>query len=180
MIKNFFLVAYRNLAKSKLYSFINIAGLSVGIAACILIFLYVQNELNYDRYNIKVSRIYRLTEMLHLPKEDRPQAVTSPIMAPTLQANFPEIQKSARITFSSRVLSVKERKFYDTKVVYADSTLFDIFTFPMVAGDPKTSLTRPYSIVLTESAAKKYFGDDEALGKIMQLLISLLIVCFHA
>jgi putative ABC transport system permease protein len=168
MIKNFFLVAYRNLVKSKLYSFINIAGLSVGIAACILIFLYVQYELSYDKYNVKAGRIYRLTEMLHLPKEDRPQAVTSPIMTPTLQANFPEIQKSVRITFSSRVLSVKERKFYDTKIVYADSTLFDIFTFPMLHGDPHTALTRPYSIVLTEAAAKKYFGDDPALGKVMQ------------
>src|SRR5688572_17840962 len=168
MIKSFFLVAYRNLVKSKLYSFINIAGLSVGIAACILIFLYVQYELSYDKYHVKATRIYRLTEILHLPKEDRSQAVTSAIMAPTLQTKFPEIQKTVRFTFSSRVLSLKERKFYDTKIVYADSTLFDIFTFPMVAGDSKTSLTSPYSIVLTESAAKKYFGDDEALGKIMQ------------
>ena len=168
MIKNFFVVAYRNLVKSKLFSFINIAGLSVGMAACVLIFLYVRYELSYDKYNKKVARIYRLTEILHLPKEDRHQAVTSPVMAPTLQANFPEIQKTVRFTFSSRVLSVKERKFYDTQIAYADSTLFDIFTFPMVAGDPKTSLTKPYSIVLTESAAKKYFGDDEALGKIMQ------------
>ena len=173
MIKNFFLVAYRNLVKNKLYSFINITGLSVGIAACILIFLYVQNELSYDKYHEKANRIYRLTEMLHLPKEDRPQAVTSPPMAPTLQANFPEIKKSVRITFSSRVLSVKEKKFYDTKIVYADSTLFDIFTFPMLQGDPQKALTHPYSIVLTETAAKKYFGNDpdsyrEALGKIMQ------------
>jgi putative ABC transport system permease protein len=103
-----------------------------------------------------------------LPKEDRAQAVTSPIMAPTLESKFPEIQKTVRFIGSSRVLSVKERKFYDTKIVYADSTLFDIFTFPMVAGNPKTSLTKPYSIVLTEAAAKRYFGDDEALGQIMQ------------
>ena len=168
MIKNFFLVAYRNLVKSKLYSFINIAGLSVGIAACILIFLYVQYELSYDKYHVKANRIYRLTEILHLPKEDRPQAVTSAIMAPTLETNFPDIQKSVRFTFSSRVLSVKERKFYDTKIAYADSTLFDIFTFPMLQGDPRSSLTRPYSIVLTEATAKKYFGDDPALGKVMQ------------
>src|SRR5262245_51043187 len=119
MIRNFFLVAYRNLVKSKLYSFINIAGLSVGIAACLLIFLYVQYELSYDKFHKKADRIYRLTEVLHLPKEDRQQAVTSAVMAPTLQANFPEIQKSVRFSSSSRVISVQERKFYDTKIVYA-------------------------------------------------------------
>jgi putative ABC transport system permease protein len=169
MIKNYLKVAWRNLMRNKGFSFINIAGLVIGIISCILIFLYVQYELSYDKYNKQSPEIYRLTEILHLPKEDRPQAVTSPIMAPTLQANFPEIKKSVRLTNSSRVLSVKEKKLYDTKIVYADSTLFDIFTYPMLQGDPQKALVNPYSIVLTQNTAKKYFGNEAPLGKIMQL-----------
>lgn len=169
MIKNYFKIAWRNLVKNKSFSFINIAGLVIGITSCVLIFLYVQYELSYDKYNQQASQIYRLTEILHLPKEDRPQAVTSPIMAPTLQANFPEIKKSVRLTSSGRILGVNEKKLYDTKIVYADSALFDIFTFPMLQGDPQKALVNPYSIVLTENTAKKYFGNEQALGKIMQL-----------
>ena len=170
MIRNYFKTAWRNLAKNKLYSFINITGLSVGIASCMLIFLYVQYDLSYDRYHEKADRIYRLTELLHLPKEDRPQAVTSPPMAPAAKDHFPEVEKTVRFIFSSRVLSVKERKFYDTKIMYADSTMFDIFTFPLLQGDPAKALAEPFSIVLTESAAKKYFGNDpdsyrDVLGK---------------
>jgi len=168
MIKNYFKTAYRNLAKNKLYSFINIVGLATGISVCMLIFMYVQYELSYDRYHAKAKRIYRLTEMLHLPKEDRPQAVTSPPMAPALQANCPEVEKTVRISPSSRILSYQQKKLYGTKIIYADSTLFDIFTFPMLKGDPKKALVNPYSIVVTESAAKKYFGNEPALGKIMQ------------
>src|SRR5580765_3874599 len=126
MIKNYFKTAWRNLVKNKTFSFINIAGLVIGITSCILIFLYVQYELSYDKYNSQATQIYRLSEVLHLPKEDRPQAVTSSIMAPTLQAIFPEIKKSARLTFSGRILSVNEKKLYDTKIAYADSSLFEI------------------------------------------------------
>jgi putative ABC transport system permease protein len=169
MIKNYFKTAWRNLWKNKTFSFINIAGLVIGITSCILIFLYVQYELSYDKYNKQAPEIYRLTEILHLPKEDRPQAVTSPIMASTLPANFPEIKKSVRLTNSGRILSVKEKKLYDTKIVYADSALFDIFTFPMLQGDPQRALANPYSIVLTQNTAKKYFGNEAPLGKIMQL-----------
>src|ERR1043166_7749931 len=169
MFKNYLTTAWRNLVKNKFYSILNIAGLTIGITSCILIFLYVQFELSYDKYNRQSKNIYRLTELLHLPKEDRPQAVTSPIMAPTFQSKFPEIKRSVRFVNSGRVLSVNQKKLYDTKIVYADSTLFNIFTFPMLQGDPQKALTRPFSIVLTEQAAKKYFGSEEALGKVMQL-----------
>lgn len=169
MIKNYLKVVWRNLWKNKLYSFINLTGLTVGVTACILIFLYVQFELSFDKYHKQSKNIYRLTEILHLPKEDRPQAVTSPPMAPELQQNFPEIKKAVRIIYSGRILSVNEKKLYETKIMYADSTLFDIFTFPLIKGNEKTALVNPYSIVLTESTAKKYFGNSEALGKVMQL-----------
>jgi putative ABC transport system permease protein len=131
--------------------------------------MYVEYELSYDRYNTKSKCIYRLTEMLHLPKEDRPQAVTSPPMAPALKNNCPEIEQTVRINTSSRILSYQQKKLYGTKIIYADSTLFDIFTFPILKGDPQKALVNPYSIVVTESAAKKYFGNEPALGKVMQL-----------
>ena len=169
MFKNYFKTALRNLGKNRLYSFINIAGLSIGIACCVLIFLYVQFQWSYDRFNTNAEHIYRLTEILHLPKEDNARAVTSPPMAPALQSAFPEIEKSVRINNSSRILSYGEVKIYDTRIKYADSTLFDVFTFPMVAGNPQKALVQPYSIVLTESAAKKYFGNERALGAVMKL-----------
>ncbi len=169
MIRNYFKTALRNLAKNKLYSFINITGLSVGIASCMLIFLYVQYDLSYDRYHKKADRIYRLTEVLHLPKEDRPQAVTSPPMAPAIKQHFPEVEKTVRFTSSSRFISVNDRKFYDTKLMYADSTVFDVFSFKLLEGNATTALVEPYSIVLSESASKKYFGIEPALGKTMQL-----------
>ena len=169
MIKNYLKTAWRNLARNKFYSILNIAGLTIGITSCILIFLYVQFELSYDKYNRRSKNIYRLTELLHLPKEDRPQAVTSPIMAPIFQAKFPEIKNSVRFINSGRVLSVNQKKIYSTKIVYSDSSLFNVFTFPMVEGQPARALVNPYSIVLTEATAKKYFGEEEPLGKIMQL-----------
>ena len=154
MFKNYFKVALRNLWKNKAFSAINIVGLSAGLAVCLLIVLYVKDEMSYDKYNEKAPQIYRLTEILHLPKEDRPQAVTSPIMAPTFQAHFPEIKKSVHLINSSRLLSVNERKLYGTKIVYADSSLFDVFTFPMLQGQPQRALVNPYSIVLTKNTAK--------------------------
>ena len=169
MIKNYFKTAWRNLKRNKLYSIINITGLSIGIACCIFIFLYIQLESGYDKYNVKAGRIYRLIEILHMPKEDNARAVTSPPMAPALKANFPEIQKIVRINYSGRTVSRKKKKFTDIKIIYADSTLFDIFTFPMIYGNPQNALVNPYSIVLTESTAKKYFGNEQALGKIMEL-----------
>jgi putative ABC transport system permease protein len=169
MIKNYFKTAWRNLKGNKLYSLINITGLSIGIACCIFIFLYVRLELSYDKYNVNAGRIYRLTEVLHMPNGDNARAVTSPPMAVTLQANFPEIEKAVRINYSARNVSNKEKKFNDIRIIYADSTLFDVFTFPMQAGISRQALTRPYSIVLTRSAAKKYFGNEQPLGKFMQL-----------
>src|SRR5580704_17768816 len=102
MLKNYLKIIWRNLWKNKLYSFINITGLSVGVTCCVLIFLYVQYELSYDKFNIKSNEVYRLTEVLHLPNENNARAVTSPPMAPALQANFPEVLKTVRISFSGR------------------------------------------------------------------------------
>ncbi len=167
MLSNYLKIALRTLWKNKGFGFINIAGLAMGISTCILIAFYVLDESGYDTFHTKADRIYRLTEILHMPKENRPQAVTSPPMAPALKENFPEIEKTVRLSRSSRSLAYQDKKMYDTKIWYADSSLFEIFTFPMIKGNPKTALVNPYSIVLTEQAAKKYFGEDDALGKLM-------------
>ncbi len=167
MLKNYLKVAFRSLLKNWQFSFINIAGLAIGISICILIALYVLDELSFDAFHTKADRIVRLTPTLHMPKGDRPRAITSPVMGPALQANFPEIERIARLSGSSRTVAYKEKKIYDTKVLYADSAFFDIFTFPMIAGNPKTALVNPYSIVLTQLAARKYFDNEDPMGKIM-------------
>jgi putative ABC transport system permease protein len=169
MFRNYLKVTFRTLLKSKAFSLINILGLTIGISTCILITLYVLDELSYDRFHANAGRIFRLTELLHLPREVRPQTVTSPPMGPALLQNFPEVQKMVRLNKSSRQLAYGDVKFFDTRVWYADSTLFQIFTFPMIKGNPDKALTEPYSIVLTQKAAKRYFGDADPLGKTMAL-----------
>ncbi len=169
MIKSYLKTALRNLKKNKLYSFINIAGLSVGISCCLLILLYIKYELSFDRFNKKADRVFRLTEILHLPNEDNARAVTSPPMAPLLKQSLPEVISTVRISFSQRPLSYKDTKNFDVTTIYADSTLFDIFSFNVVEGNSRTALVNPYSVVLTESAEKKFFGNEPALGKKMKL-----------
>ena len=163
--------------KNKLFSFINIFGLAIGITCCILIFLYVQNELSYDRYNEKIDRIYRVSSNTHQPKKEVNFAPTSPVTAERLRQNFPEIQKIVRFGSTQRTISYNNKKFFDATVWYADSTLLEIFTLPMVSGNPSKALTAPYSIVLSETAVKKYFGNDQPIGKLLKFsdTLSLLV-----
>jgi putative ABC transport system permease protein len=168
MFKNYIKIAWRNLWKNKLFSFINIFGLAIGISCCILIFLYVQNELSYDTFNEKADRIYRITSKIHQPKKIVWFAPTSPITGERLRQNFPEIKKIVRFNFTKRPISYNNKKFSEATVLYSDSTLFDVFTLPMVSGNPAKALIAPYSIVLTETAVKRYFGDEPAMGKLMK------------
>lgn len=169
MLKNYFKIAWRNLLRNKLYSLINIIGLAIGVSCCVLIFLYVQYELSYDSYNTKAGRLFRLTTESHEPKKTEHFAPTSPMVSQRIHDNFPEVEQFARLNFSKRSVSYGTAKFYDTRILYADSSLLTMFTFPMLAGDPVKALTAPYSIVLTESAAKKYFGNEPAYGKTMKM-----------
>lgn len=169
MIRNYLKVAIRTLWKNRAFSFINISGLAIGISTCTLISLYVLDELSYDRFHEKGDRIFRLTELLHLPKEVRPQTVTSPPMAAAVKDNFAEVEKTVRLNRSSRTLSYKDNKFFDTQLWYADSTFLEMFTFPVIRGNAHTALVEPYSVVLTEKAATRYFGTEDPLGKNMVL-----------
>ncbi len=165
MYKNYVKIAWRNLIKKKAYSTINIFGLGLGIACCFLIFLFVQDELSYDTYHEKKERIYRV---IHGVKSgEYPFWVwgNAPI-GPALSREFPEVEKV--VQFSGRadiLLSIGDKMHQEEGIFFMDSTVFDVFSWKLIAGNPKTALTAPYSIVLTESAARKYFGDEDPIGK---------------
>ncbi|MEO6302478.1 MAG: ABC transporter permease [Bacteroidia bacterium] len=168
MIKNYLKIAWRNLWNNKLFSFINIVGLAVGVTCCVLIFLYVQNELSYDKFNDKADRIYRVASKIIQENKEETFAPTSPITSQKIQAAFPEVQKIVRFTFSRRPVAYNEKRFYDTKILFADSTLLDIFSFPLIEGNAQKALNAPYTIIVTEKIAKKYFGNEPALGKMLK------------
>lgn len=169
MFKNFWKTAWRNLWKNKLYALINITGLSVGIVCCVFIFSYVQYEQGYDKFNLKAGDIYRLTEVLHLPRETNARALTSPPMAPLVKARFPEVKEAVRLSFSGRHISCNDKKIQDAKIMYADSGFFNVFTFQVREGNLQGTLNKPYSIVLTQTLAEKYFQKGAAVGKTVYL-----------
>jgi putative ABC transport system permease protein len=166
MFKNYLKIALRNILRYRTYSFINIIGLAIGMACCILIMLFVQDELRYDSYHANADNIYRLYA------ESKSQGETSrfaPVGAPIgkLFSNvLPEIRQVTRINRGSRVL-VKNgnKKFFEERFFYGDPETFDVFSFSFIKGDAQTALAAPFSVVITESTAQKYFGDDDPVGK---------------
>lgn len=168
MFKNYFKIAWRNIWNNKLFSFINLFGLAIGIACCAIIFLYVNWELSYDTYNTNLDRVYRVTTKLKQPKKTEYFAPSSPMMSATIKANLPEVEQILRFNDARRSISYNSKKIIDNKISYADSSLFNFFTFQIVEGDAKQALNKPYSIVLTESIAKKIFGKESAFGKMIQ------------
>jgi putative ABC transport system permease protein len=170
MIKNFIKTAFRSLLKNKGFTAINILGLALGLATCLLIVFYVIDELSYDRYNTKADRIYRVNMDMKYGGNVASYAITPPPLAAALASSFPEIEKTARLIHDQGVRIKKGNEYIqEEKVIYADSKIFDVFTLPMIAGDPKTALTEPYTAVITESTAKRYFNTTDALGKTLSL-----------
>lgn len=177
MISNYFKIAWRSLSRSKMYSLINIVGLTVGIACCILIVLYVKDELSYDKYHKNYQEIYRVLHA-YREKSDHPLPAPAPgeyqvwgnaPVAPALQADFPEIRETTRFTSPvTLLLQYKEKRFQENNLVFADSTMFDLFSWKMRYGNPQTALTAPFSIVLTESMARKYFGNSNPVGQVFK------------
>jgi len=168
---NYLKIALRNLKKHKGYSFINIAGLAISMACCILIILYIYSELNYDRYHENADRIYRLGTNFDVGKMHANSAVSNHPIGPTLSRDYPEVLHATRIRpYMPRTLvEYKERQFFEEKIFYADNSAFDVFSFPMIRGDQKSALVTAYSLVITEKVAKKYFGDEDPIGKILRL-----------
>jgi len=166
MLKNYLKIALSNIVRYKSYSLINIIGLAVGIVCIILIVLWIQDELSYDQHHKNAKRIYRVGTQFG-PTVDSRGAYTAPPMAAELINDFPEIEAITRICFwyPNILVQYKEKHFFERRIIWADSSLFNVFTIPFIKGNPKKALTRPGTIVITESTAKKYFGEDEPIGK---------------
>jgi putative ABC transport system permease protein len=166
MLKNIFRTAIRNIAKRKFYFFINISGLSIGIASFIFISLYIMNEINYDRFHDNYENVYRVNVKGHMMGQTMDMASTASPMAKALLDDYPEVEHVTRIKRSGAwFIGRGEKKFNEDGVLFADSTFFDVFDFELLQGDRKTALINPRSIILTESYVKKYFGDEDPMGK---------------
>ena len=168
MFKNYFKIAWRNLIKHKGISAINLFGLTVGLTSCLLITVYILNELSYDRYNKNAKNIYRVTRDFN-NKEGVVSLRLSTVAPPFgyyLPTDFPEIQKMTRLLDDGiSPLRYKEKLFNEKDVFFADENLFDVFTIKVLKGNPATALRDPFSIMLTEESAKKYFGDEDPMNK---------------
>lgn len=172
MYKNYFKVAYRNLARKKAYAFINVLGLALGIACCILISMFVRDELSYDNYHAKRDRIFRVIHGQTANDGTTPYPFwvwnNAPV-GPALKRDFPEIDKVVQFSGRSDILlSYGDKMYQEEGVFFMDSTVFDVFSWRLLKGNPQTALAAPYSIVLTESAARKYFGDEDPIGKTLK------------
>jgi len=165
MIKNYLKIAFRNLWRHRVFSFINILGLTVGMTACFLIFLYVKFELSYDKFNSKAANIYRLNTDIKTPSETINTSVTAWPFAPNIKREFPEVETFTRVNNGSFLVRKGDAKFQEDNTLFADSTFFDVFDIKMLKGDPKKALKDMFSIVFTEDAAKKYFGKEDPIGK---------------
>ncbi len=170
MIKNLLKIAYRNFKKDKWYTLLNIIGLTIGITFSLLLIFYVRDELSFDRYHKKADRIFRIVSYIRERDKNTNWTLTQAPLAATLKKDYPEVEQSARFMGRERTLFKNgENNFYETRVYYADSTVFKIFTFPFVQGNPQKALTEPNSIVITKSLADKYFGDDQpVIGKTLR------------
>jgi len=162
MLKNYLKIAWRNLIKSKSFSILNVLGLSTGMACSILILLWVQNEVSYDQFHTDSKRTYRFI----VNSGDFKTAVSSAGMGPDLKDELSEIESIVRITkIQDVIFNVGDHVYEETNFIYVDRNFLSFFDFPLVRGEKSTVLNDPNTIVLTESIAKKYFGEEDALGK---------------
>jgi putative ABC transport system permease protein len=168
MFKNYLKTAFRNLLRSKFYTSINIIGLAVGLATCLLIFLYVHDELSFDKYNVNADRIYRVNNEVKFGDNYFDLAVCPALQGSTMVREFPQVQQYTRLRWYGSFLVKKgNENIQEGRIGFADSSLFDVFTLPMIQGDPKTALKEYHSLVITESIAKKYFNSTDVVGKTM-------------
>ena len=170
MIKNYFVLSWRNLLRNKVFSFINITGLSLGLACCMIIILYSKDELSFDRFHANSNHIYRITNSTIEPngKVQNTSGITGMLPGPVFQSEIPEIKEFLRL--QGDLLSVKVgAKIFEQEVTYVDDNFFSFFSFPLKEGNINTALKDLYSVVLNEELAKKFFGTSSAIGKIIEL-----------
>ena len=168
MLKNYFKTAFRTLLRNKFYTLINIIGLAIGLATCFLIILYVLDELSFDKYNANAKRIYRVNNEIKFGDNYFDMAVSPALLGSTMVRDFPEVQQYTRLRWYGSFLVKKgNENIQEGRVGFADSTLFEVFSLPVIEGDPKTALVEPHSLVITEKVAKKYFNTTDVVGKTM-------------
>ncbi|MGB4973927.1 MAG: ABC transporter permease [Cyclobacteriaceae bacterium] len=169
MYRSYFKIGWRNLVKNKGLFAINITGLAMGIATCLIIMLFVVDELSYDRYNEKADRMVRIVLKGKFNGEVIKEAVTPAPVAPTLKDEFPEVEEATRLrNFGSPQITHDNTTYSNSKVAFVDPTFFSVFTLPFLQGDPTSALTEPNTIVLTKDEAAKYFGKEDPINKILE------------
>ena len=170
MFKNYLKIAYRNILKSKVYSLINILGLALGISCCIVIFLYVTNEMSYDKYHKNLDYIYRVAVKSQSTTATSAAARICAPVGQVLKDKFPQVDKVARILpVQSGLVKYQDKMFYEDNRMFAETELFSILTIPFLKGNPVTALDRPATVVISERIATKYFGQENPIGKLIEI-----------
>src|SRR5665213_720723 len=168
MFKNYFKVAFRNLRRNKIYSFINIAGLGIGLACAMLILLYVKDEVSFDKFHKNVNHIYRIVSKNKHNGAEYKSGNTGFLQGPRFAQNVPGIQSFVRVQSGAEDIKTGT-EIQSQDLLYVDSSFFTIFSFPLLSGDAKACLKEPHSIVLSADAAKKQFGTTDAVGKVVMI-----------
>ncbi|NCC73848.1 MAG: ABC transporter permease [Sphingobacteriia bacterium] len=170
MLINYLKSALRNTAKNKFHSLLNLLGLAIGLAAFIFIILWVQNEVSYDKYHEKAGRIYRIESDFTISGKHDQFAIVPIPMGPALKLEFPEVETFCRFSdLGNTLIKYGEKEFYEEDFYFADSTVFSVFTHKMLMGNPQTCLTEPFSIVISQNTSKKYFGNENSVGKMLEI-----------
>jgi putative ABC transport system permease protein len=171
MIANYLKIAIRNILRHKVHSIINIAGLALGMACSILILMRVQHELSYDRYHKNADRIYRVATDINFGTMQGEYAVSNHTSGPIMQKDLPEVEKAVRFhpVWGRTLVEYREKRYIEGNLMFADKSVFDIFTFPLINGDPITALEKAFSVVISQEMSRKYFGDENPVGKVIKM-----------
>lgn len=166
MLTNYLKIAWRNLQKDRFYSLLNIIGLTIGVTCGLLLLLYVTDELSYDKYHTNASRIYRIASQIREPDKSFGWVSTQAPVAKTLKEEYPFVENYVRFfPYGRLTFRQGEKRFYEDNIYAVDSTVFDVFSYKFIEGDPKTALNQPGNVVLTQRIAQKIFGSQSALGQ---------------
>ena len=169
MLKNYIKIAFRNMKRYKGFSFINIFGLAIGLSCSFLVFTYVFDELSYDRFHQDADRIYRIISDFKSKDSADRGLLTSYILAKTLRENYPEKFQVTQIKLKGSIVTINSKSFGNERIIGADNSFFNMFTYQFVIGNPKTALNSPHEAIITNEAAIKYFGNSEAIGQTIQV-----------
>jgi len=166
---SFIKLFFRNAVRNRTFTILNLLGLAIGMSAFIIIMLWVSNELSYDSYNKNADRIYRMKMYFRFNGVERVGTQCPSSLAQALRIDYPEVENAVRFRdYGGSIIKAGNNVFNESGIIYADSTLFDIFTIPVIKGDPQTALSAPHTVAISESMAKKYFGNDEPVNKILK------------